>query len=111
MVSGEVFNAPELSFEDVFSIKYPEGYKEEISLRFFWSKFTIEANINTDVVHFSDNIKILKNDRVRVWMVSRMGDFGITSNLGNPTGYDIRGIKAEELFNWSFYRINETSND
>lgn len=28
--------------------------------------------------------------KVRVWMVSRFGDVGITDNLTNPTGYDIR---------------------
>lgn len=33
--------------------------------------------------------------RVRVWMVSRMGDVGITDNLINPKGYDTRGLDAD----------------
>lgn len=31
-----------------------------------------------------------KGTRVRVWMVSRFGDVGITDNLVNPRGYDVR---------------------
>jgi len=33
--------------------------------------------------------------RVRIWMVSRFGDAGITDNLDNPHGYDCRGVNVE----------------
>ena len=34
--------------------------------------------------------------RVRVWMVSRFGDAGITDNLKNPKGYDCRGVDVDK---------------
>jgi creatinine amidohydrolase/Fe(II)-dependent formamide hydrolase-like protein len=37
-----------------------------------------------------------KDSRVRVWMVSRFGDVGITDNLINPTGYNVRGLDADK---------------
>lgn len=33
--------------------------------------------------------------RVRVWMVSRFGDVGVTDNLINPKGYHVRGLDAD----------------
>jgi hypothetical protein len=33
--------------------------------------------------------------RVRIWMVSRFGDCGITDNLKNPHGYDCRGVDVD----------------
>jgi hypothetical protein len=44
--------------------------------------------------------------RVRVWMVSRFGDVGVTDNLKNPIGYDIRGLDADEdLYDYEFIEI------
>jgi hypothetical protein len=41
--------------------------------------------------------------RVRVWMVSRMGDAGITDNLINPIGYNARGLDADvDLIDYEF---------
>ena len=42
--------------------------------------------------------------KVRVWMVSRFEDIGITDNLINPRGYDCRGVKNEELYDWEITR-------
>lgn len=45
--------------------------------------------------------------RVRVWMVSRFGDVGITDNLENPRGYDARGIDADlDLVDYEFLEVN-----
>jgi len=33
--------------------------------------------------------------KVRVWMVSRFGDAGITDNLINPNGYDCRNVDVD----------------
>lgn len=53
-----------------------------------------------------------KGTKVRVWMVSRMGDVGVTDNLTNPKGYDIRGLDADvDLTNYEFVNkriISET---
>lgn len=41
--------------------------------------------------------------RVRVWMVSRFGDVGVTDNLKDPKGYDIRGLDADtDLTDYEF---------
>ena len=34
--------------------------------------------------------------RVRIWMVSRFGDAGITDNLKNPNGYDCRNVDVDK---------------
>lgn len=44
--------------------------------------------------------------KVRVWMISRFGDVGITDNLENPTGYDTRGVNPEtDLIDYEFIDI------
>lgn len=41
--------------------------------------------------------------KVRVWMVSRFGDVGVTDNLKNPKGYDVRGLDADiDLTDYEF---------
>lgn len=41
--------------------------------------------------------------KVRVWMVSRLGDVGVTDNLENPKGYDVRGLDADvDLTDYEF---------
>jgi hypothetical protein len=45
--------------------------------------------------------------KVRVWMVSRFGDVGITDNLDNPIGYNIRGLDADiDLTDYEFIEVN-----
>lgn len=44
--------------------------------------------------------------RVRVWMVSRFGDIGVTDNLINPKGYDARGLDADkDLIDYEFIQF------
>lgn len=46
--------------------------------------------------------------RVRVWMVSRFGDVGITDNLKNPKGYDARGLDADkDLTDYEFIDVKK----
>ncbi len=41
--------------------------------------------------------------KVRVWMVSRFGDVGVTDNLETPKGYDVRGLNADvDLIDYEF---------
>ena len=41
--------------------------------------------------------------RVMVWMVSRFGDVGVTDNLENPKGYNVRGLDADvDLTDYEF---------
>lgn len=45
--------------------------------------------------------------KVRVWMVSRFGDVGVTDNLDNPIGYDVRGLDADlDLVDYEFIELN-----
>jgi len=46
--------------------------------------------------------------RVRIWMVSRFGDVGITDNLINPKGYGARGIDADtDLYDYEFIEVKK----
>ena len=41
--------------------------------------------------------------KVRVWMVSRFGDVGVTDKLETPKGYDVRGLDADiDLTDYEF---------
>ena len=43
--------------------------------------------------------------RVLIWMVSRFCDVGITDNLINPKGYDVRGLDADvDLTDYEFIK-------
>jgi hypothetical protein len=49
-----------------------------------------------------------KGTRVLVWMVSRFGDVGVTDNLYDPKGYDIRGLDADkDLVDYEFIEIKK----
>lgn len=83
-----------LSFDMIYGLKYqyPLNYKSH------WYKFEIHARLK-------DHIKnIPKDSLVRVWMVSRFGDVGITSNINNPRGYDAR-ISPNDLYEWRIKKI------
>jgi len=46
--------------------------------------------------------------RVRVWMVSRFGDVGVTDNMVDPKGYDVRGLDADkDLKDYEFIEIKK----
>jgi len=48
----------------------------------------------------------LAGTRVRVWMVSRFGDVGVTDNLDNPNGYDVGGLDADvDLIDYEFIDV------
>lgn len=41
--------------------------------------------------------------KVQIWMVSKFGDVGVTDNLQNPIGYNIRGLNADsDLIDYEF---------
>jgi len=86
-----------------------------------WFNYEIYAILTKDVEvvdwnskhPYEDNItrRICKEGtKVRVWMVSRFGDVGITDNLINPNGYNIRGLNADtDLSNYEFILKNDTT--
>lgn len=46
-----------------------------------------------------------KDTKILVWMVSRLGDVGITDNLVDTKGYDCR-TEINNLYNWEITKIN-----
>ena len=66
-----------------------------------WYKFKITASLANEV---KINNKICnKGTKVIVWMISRFGDVGITNNLVDANGYDIR-LDISNLENFEFIR-------
>lgn len=79
-----------------------------------WNKFEIYAKTTKDLemnvwngkhpVEENTTRHICKSGtKVRVWMVSRFGDVGVTDNLKNPKGYETRGLDADvDLIDYEF---------
>jgi len=99
--SGQAITRNTLTFWELFNLKYPANYPEELELRFFWGKLKIEAETKEDIEMnvwsgkqpVDENISkhiCKKGSKVLVTMASRMGDIGITDNLTNPNGYNTR---------------------
>lgn len=85
-------------FHKLFKLKNVKWYLEEDKGKYKWSDFEIYATTTNDSFY-------PKGTRVRVWMVSRMGDVGVTNNLINPIGYDVRGLDADtDLSNYEFIK-------
>ena len=105
----------ELTFDEVFQLMYPIGYEKDLNLRFTFGRFEIYAVTKKDYTmsvwqgHNAEpeDIEHLckAGTKVRVWMVSRMGDCGITDNLKDPKGYDCRGVECEDLCDWELVRM------
>jgi len=95
-----------LTFEELFNLNYPAKYIENPSLRFIWSKFTIHAYTKKKIISKFEKKTINKGMKVRVWMISRLGDVGITDNLINAIGYDAR-VDITNLENFEIIKQQE----
>ncbi|MFA5366689.1 MAG: hypothetical protein WC333_02295 [Dehalococcoidia bacterium] len=106
-----------LTFDELFNLKYPAEVEQDPTAMFLWGRFEIHARTKKDFeMHvWNGTHPVEKNTtehickagtKVRVWMVSRMGDLGITDNLKDPHGYDCRGVEAEDLYDWEFVRTS-----
>lgn len=103
---NKVLKKDSLIFEELFNLNYPAGYIKNPSLKFLWRKFVIHAYINKNVISKTERKTISKGTKVRVWMISRLGDVGITDNLINPIGYDAR-IDISNLNNFEIVKKQE----
>lgn len=110
---GERLHKPDLSFEELFNLKYPEDPDEMM----LFHKFEITAMLTKPVVMnvWNGTHPPEKNTRkhtapkgtkVRVWMVSRFGDVGITDRLEDAHGYDTR-IDQGLLVSWTITKTHE----
>lgn len=118
---GYIVKKKAITFLELFSLKYPVGYHENARLIFFMSRFKIYATTKRNFTmnvwngkHPSEdksNWKVhlcKKGTRILVWMVSRFEDVGITDNLVNPVGYDLRGVNCGDLKNFEFEKVGST---
>lgn len=95
-------------FFKLWDLKCVQKWKEDFIGLKSWYDYKIFATTTTDQtmsvwngkhdpsveVNCSEHICKV-GTRVRVWMVSRFGDVGVSDNLINPTGYDVRGLNAD----------------
>jgi len=118
---GIIVKKKAITFPELFSLKYPPGYHENSRLLFFMNRFKIYATTKKDFVmnvwngkHPSDDKNnwqkhpCKKGTKVLIWMVSRFEDVGITDNLVNPIGYDLRGVSCHDLKNFEFEKVSNT---
>lgn len=112
---GDIIERETLSFEELYNLKYPVEYFQ-IDFVTLWYDFSITATTLKDftmrvwnghgaIPEFTEHI-CPTGTKVLIWMVSRMGDIGITDNLTDPNGYDCRGLEGFELTNWEILRIS-----
>ena len=115
MKSGEILKRVSLTFQELFNLKYPVEIYQNVSAMFTWGKFEIFAKTKNDVsmnvwngIHpVDENCQLHTCERgtiVKVWMVSRFGDVGITDNLIDATGYNAR-VAVDDLYEWEFVRV------
>ena len=113
---GKTVKRKKILFKELYNLKYPaESLDFESEHRMIWYKFQITATTLKDfpmkvwnghnaIPEYTEHI-CPAGTKVLIWMVSRMGDIGITDNLTNPKGYDCRGVEEFELTNWEFLKL------
>ena len=75
--------------------------KKDVNMNVWNGKHPVDSNITTHVCKYGT--------KVRVNMVSRFGDVGITEDLNKKFGYDARGLDADtDLYDYEF--IETTKN-
>lgn len=89
-----------ITFEDLFALKclsHGMHWYEKIITATTTKDFEMSVWNGTHPVEENSKKHICKaGTRVRVWMVSRFGDAGITDNLKDPHGYDCRGVDVDK---------------
>ena len=96
--------ADDVSFDTLFLMKGTIWWSLEITATLTCDAEMHTWNGNHPVNENTTKSVCTKGTQVRVWMVSRFGDVGITANLKNPCGYDIR-LDPSKLKNWVFKRV------
>ena len=72
--------------------------KKDLNMDVWNGRHPVDKNTKTHICK--------SGSRVRVWMVSRFGDVGVTDNLVNPVGYNTRGLDADlDLENFEFISL------
>ena len=102
------------NFFKLWDLKCVQKWRDEQKHLKDWYSFEIYAKTTKDLemnvwngthpVEENTTKHICKaGTKVRVWMLSRFGDVGVTDNLENPKGYDVRGLDADvDLTDYEF---------
>lgn len=105
------------NFMKLWALKSVQRWKDGMEHLKDWYSYEIYAKTTKDFEMSSWNGTHPVNEnttkhickagsRVRVWMVSRFGDIGVTDNLETPKGYDVRGLDADvDLTDFEFIEI------
>lgn len=107
------------AFDKLWALKSVQKWRDEQKDKKGWYDFEIYAKTAKDLTmsvwNGSHNPSVEANTkehicragtRVRVWMVSRFGDVGVTDNLKDPIGYNVRGLDADkDLTDYEFIEI------
>lgn len=85
----------QIHLKDWYSYEICAKTTKDLEMSVWNGKHPVEENTTK---HFCKS-----GTKVRVWMVSKFGDVGVTDNLENPKGYDIRGLNADvDLTDYEF---------
>lgn len=111
----KTMNIEQSNFDRLYKLKCIQPWKPNVSS---WWDYEIYATTTVDIeMHVwngkhhpsvQDNTTThtcYAGTRVRVWMVSRFGDCGITDNLTNPHGYNARVDADTDLTSIEFILV------
>lgn len=119
-LKNEIITDSNLAYDKMLELLYCSKWPMKIEDRpNRWGDYEIYAKTTKNIVmsvwdgtHDSEgnaNCKehiCKKGTKVRVWMVSRFGDVGITDNIKNPRAYDAR-VDPCELTDFQFIELNK----
>lgn len=107
------------NFFRLWDLKCIQNWRDEEKHLKDWYDFEIYAKTTKDLemniwngkhpVEKNTTKRLCKaGTKVRVWMVSRFGDVGVTNKLINPNGYNVRGLDADiDLTDYEFLEIKK----
>jgi hypothetical protein len=107
---GQSLTREHVSFDDLFNLKYPVEYLADPMWTDRWDMYEIIAVTTTPHQMGEENTATYHicpaGSTVLVWMVSRLGDIGITDNFDNAHGYWER-INPDLLHNWTIKKMRK----
>lgn len=114
---GDTIQRASVTFDELINLKYPAQTKIDPIWMFFYGSLRITAvttkkfkmKVWNGIHPVEENQQVHTcpaGTRVLVWMVSRMGDVGITDNMTDARGYDVR-VDPEYLTDWEFTKTRD----
>lgn len=107
MEKDAIIKRETVTYDELFNLKYPAECDREPGYMLIWGDFEIHAI--TTIEYDIKGKKYPPGTKVRVWAVSRMGDIGVTANLKNPCGYDLRTEDIKNFKDWEIKRHTKSN--